>query len=279
MFISQYKIEFTEVLKPLYGFEEALSLFYLSAAELLGLTKVDIALNPNYTLSGEQLTLFNTYKERLENWEPIQYIIGNTHFYGSNFTVTKNTLIPRPETEALVDWMVEELADKEINILDIGTGSGCIAISLAKHLPKANVYAMDISENTLKVAQQNASNNKVKVQFILQDILALKSFMASFDVVVSNPPYVRDLEKKEMRSNVLDYEPKIALFVNDNNPLIFYKKIAELCANSTTQQLYFEINEYLAKEMNEMLIDLGGEQIVIRKDFKGKERMLKVNFQ
>ncbi len=278
MLLSNIKNEFLKVLKPLYGVEEALSLFYYSTEELLGLTKIDLALNPNYHLSGTEMTLLNSYKERLENWEPIQYIIGKTEFYGLNYKVTSDTLIPRPETEALVDWIVEDLQGKQIKILDIGTGSGCIAISLAKHLPSATVFAMDISKDALEVAKYNATSNGVDIHFIEQDVLAKEDFEDFFDVVVSNPPYVRNVEKQEMRSNVLDYEPGLALFVEDHDPLIFYKKIAELCASSSPKQLYFEINEFLGVEMKEMLQALGGRSIEIRRDFRDKERMLKVNF-
>ncbi len=278
MLLSIFKNEFLEVLKPLYGVEEALSLFYLSTEEVLGLSKVDIALDPNHKLMGEQKTLLTAYKERLETWEPIQYIIGKTAFYGSDFKVTSDTLIPRPETEALVDWMVEDLKAEEIKILDVGTGTGCIAISLAKHLPKAKVYAMDVSKKALAIAKENAALNNVKIECIEQDVLALEGFTDSFDVIVSNPPYVRNVEKKEMRPNVLDFEPDLALFVEDEDPLIFYKKIAQLCASAMPKKLYFEINEYLGKEMLEMLSELEGRAIEIKQDFRGKERMLKVKF-
>lgn len=278
MLLSIFKNEFLEVLKPLYGVEEALSLFYLSTEEVLGLSKVDIALDPNHKLMGKQKTLLTAYKERLETWEPIQYIIGKTAFYGSDFKVTSDTLIPRPETEALVDWMVEDLKAEEIKILDVGTGTGCIAISLAKHLPKAKVYAMDVSKKALAIAKENAALNNVKIECIEQDVLALEGFTDSFDVIVSNPPYVRNAEKKEMRPNVLDFEPDLALFVEDEDPLIFYKKIAQLCASAMPKKLYFEINEYLGKEMLEMLSELEGRAIEIKQDFRGKERMLKVKF-
>lgn len=278
MLISQYKFEFLKVLNPLYGVDEALSLFYLSVEEVLGSTKIDVALNPNLKLTSVQQTLLNSYKERLENWEPIQYIIGKTNFYGSHFTVTSDTLIPRPETEALAEWLINDLADKKLTILDIGTGTGCIAISLAKHLPKAKVYAMDVCVKALKVAKKNAKDNDVEVRFLKQDILTLENFVEFFDVVVSNPPYVRNQEKKQMRPNVLDYEPDLALFVKDEDPLVFYRKIAELCANSSPKQLYFEINEFLGEEMKQLLESIGGTSIKIRKDFRNKERMLKVNF-
>ncbi len=279
MLLSAIKHQFLEVLKPLYGAEEALSLFYLSTEELLGMGKIDIALNPNQQLSADQTTLLNAYKERLENWEPIQYIIGKTYFYGSDFRVTPNTLIPRPETEALVDWMVNDLQGEKATILDIGTGTGCIAISLAKHLPEAKVHALDVSEKALQVAKENAKSNEIQVEFIQQDILGTAILPGQFDVVVSNPPYVRNQEKLEMRPNVLEYEPGTALFVSDHDPLLFYKKIAQLCIQNTTKQLYFEINEYLGEEMRKMLQDLGGKDIEIKEDFRGKQRMLKVNFE
>ncbi len=276
--IIHYKNQFLTALKPLYGVDEALSLFYISTEEVLGLGKIDIAMNPNFVLDSTQETLLNSYKERLENWEPIQYIIGETNFYGLDFKVTRDTLIPRPETEALVDWLVHDLEGKEVSILDLGTGSGCIAISLAKYLPNAKMCAMDFSEKALAIAKQNALKNGVKIEFIQQDILKLSAFETTFDIVVSNPPYVRNLEKEAMRPNVLDYEPDSALFVSDKDPFIFYRKIAELCSKSTPKQLYFEINEYLGEEMKSLVEQLGGTEVELKEDFRGKQRMLKVNF-
>ena len=182
--------------------------------------------------------------------EPIQYILGETEFYGLPFKVTPDTLIPRPETEELVDWISSEIdkesLTKEINILDIGTGTGCIAISLAKNLSNVNVFAMDVSEKALKIAQYNAKKNKVTIEFLEKDVLQLAKLPTQFDVIVSNPPYVRNLEKKEINPNVLENEPHLALFVDNQNPLIFYDTISDFALQNLIPGgfLFFEMNEY-----------------------------------
>lgn len=169
---------------------------------------------------------------RFTNEKPIQYITGEAWFYGLQFEVNENTLIPRPETEELVEWIVESQKSKaksqKLEILDIGTGTGCIPISLKANLPEANISAIDISEKALEVAKRNATSNKVEINFIQTNILEEEDLHTQFDVIVSNPPYVRNLEKEEIKKNVLDYEPHLALFVEDNDALLFYRKIAEL---------------------------------------------------
>ena len=277
MQLFSYKNNFIAQLTGLYGKEEAEQHFYMLSEEFLGFTKVEIALEAQKELTPTELDQFNQALKRLKNYEPIQQIIGKAYFYGNDFMVNQFTLIPRPETEELVDWIIEENRNKEINILDIGTGTGCIAISLAQNLPNAKVAAIDISNEALKIAKKNAKQISVSVNFQQQDILNATSFTGNLDVVVSNPPYVRNLEKDMMSANVLNYEPATALFVSDEDPLLFYRKIAQLfLAEAKTEAiLYFEINEYLAKELKKLLRNLGFQSVEVRKDFRGKNRMLK----
>ncbi len=275
--LLQLKNNFLERLISMYGKDEAQQFFYMLCETYLGYTKVDVALNYHQEIDQPIIEKFNESIERLLVWEPIQYIIGSAHFYGNEFRVTNDTLIPRPETEELVDWVVTDFKDKEVKILDIGTGTGCIATSLALNLPKASVSAVDISMGALVTANENAKELRAKVNFEQQDILGATSFIDSFDVVVSNPPYVRNLEKEFMQPNVLEYEPQTALFVSDTSPLLFYKKIANLFLEQTQKEavLYFEINEYLGKELTVLLLELGFKKPIIKQDFRGKDRMLK----
>ena len=284
MLLQKFKTTFAEKLLPLYGKEETLQLFYLLCEAFFGFSRVDISLNFNYLLDQKQLKKFEDALERLLKHEPIQYVIGTTFFYGNTFSVTSHTLIPRPETEELVDWVVRDTTGKSVQILDIGTGSGCIAISIAKNLPLTTVSAIDFSAKALKIARQNALSNNASINFIKKDILVQNKLDDVYDIVISNPPYVRELEKKEMSANVLDFEPDSALFVSDNDPLIFYRKIAQLIVNTYTNShnkctLYYEINEYLAEETTEMLQQLDFHSIELKKDFRGKPRMLKAFFQ
>lgn len=245
----------------------------------LGYTKIDIALNPNELINVQKHELFSMAFQRLEKNEPIQHIIGSTYFYGNNFVVNEHTLIPRPETEELIDWIVKDTENKPMHILDIGTGSGCIAISLAQKLTKASVSAIDVSQDALVVANLNAHAIKVTIDFKEQDILKAEKLFKDFDIVVSNPPYVRDSEKKEISANVLNFEPDSALFVSDTDPLVFYYKIAELflAQAKKTAILYFEINEYLGQELIDGLKQLGFTSVELRQDFRAKDRMIKAS--
>ena len=239
-----------------------------------------MALHPDLVFSEGEIVIWNSILEQLKKEIPIQYLLGKTSFYGLDFEVNENVLIPRPETEELVEWILESQKskgeNKKIRILDIGTGSGCIAISLAKNLPNADVFALDISEKALAIAKRNAKINAVNVTFINQNILETEDLGQQFDIVVSNPPYVRNLEKVEIKKNVLDNEPHLALFVEDNDALIFYKKIAELAQKngSENSQLYFEINQYLGKEMIDLLEKMNFKNIELRKDIYGNDRMI-----
>ena len=279
MKLSQLKINFTTVLQGVYDKEEVHCFFYILCDFFLQYSRFEVSMALDTIVSAKNITAFDMALLRLKKQEPIQYILGCTAFYGLTFKVNEHTLIPRPETEELVDWVLSNLHDQDsvLDILDIGTGSGCIAISLAKNIPTARVSGIDISEKTLEVAQGNAVKNQVLVSFCKKDILKTTALKNKYDVMVSNPPYVRQLEKKAMNANVLDYEPGVALFVPNEDPLLFYRKIAQLAMVSlqTRGWLYFEINEYLSKEMDVLLKDIGFANIEIKKDFREVPRMIK----
>jgi release factor glutamine methyltransferase len=284
MKIKDYKIKFLKSLLPFYDEMEAESFFYLILDNTYQLRRIDMALDVDKEFSEAEISNWNIILEKLKTQIPIQYILGTTHFYGSEFIVDENVLIPRPETEELVDWIVKlnsKLSKKrDLKILDIGTGSGCISISLAKNVLNSSVFAIDVSEKALAVAEKNASLNKVTVTFLHKNILETNHLDQKFDIIVSNPPYVRNLEKTEIKPNVLENEPHLALFVPDNDPLIFYKKIAELAAANLNPngQLFFEINQYLGKETQDLLESLGLKNIELRKDIYGNDRMIACNF-
>ncbi|WP_163401145.1 peptide chain release factor N(5)-glutamine methyltransferase [Flavobacterium fluviatile] len=281
MKIKQYRTQFIKELSSWYDAYEAESFFYLILENKHKLRKIDLALNHELAFSYADLAVWDAFLNDLKKEVPIQYLLGKTSFYGLDFEVNENVLIPRPETEELVEWIINEnkITDKtkKLKILDIGTGSGCIAISLAKNLPNAEVYAMDVSKKAIEMAKRNAGYNNVKITFILKSVLELEMLKSNFDIIVSNPPYVRHLEKQEIRKNVLDYEPHLALFVDDNNALVFYRKIAELAQKNLLQkgQLYFEINQYLGKEMTELLEKMNFKNIELRKDIYDNDRMMK----
>lgn len=273
-------------LDELFGKNEVDSFFNFLIEHYFSLSRIHLVLEPEYVVTKiEEQPLFEALS-RLKLEEPIQYIIGETEFYGLPFKVNKDTLIPRPETEELVTLIIENVtssfAEDTIQILDIGTGSGCIAISLAKHIPSAQVSALDVSENALKIATLNAELNTVQVDFIHDSILnphheKLVSASHNYDLIVSNPPYVRNSEKTDMRPNVLNNEPHLALFVDDENPLQFYKAICEFAKKNLKEEglLYFEINEYLGKEMVLLLKQYGFKDIKLIQDMYGKDRIVK----
>lgn len=219
--------------------------------------------------------------ERLKQYEPIQYILGKTAFYGMSFIVTPDVLIPRPETEELVEWILSENTEENPKILDIGTGSGCIAVTLAKKILGAKVHAWDVSEAALELTHKNAELNNVKVQISQTDVLKLQDRDTLFDIIVSNPPYVLETEKGEMEKNVLDFEPHVALFVPDENPLLFFDKIADLATTNLRfgGKLYFEINREKGVEIQSMLQAKGFTNVELRKDISGNNRMIRAEKQ
>nr|WP_322625365.1 peptide chain release factor N(5)-glutamine methyltransferase [uncultured Flavobacterium sp.] len=277
MTLKQYKETFTAALVPLYDVAEAERFFYIALEEMKGWRRMDYLMRPDTEVAEAELEQWQSVKHQLEQFRPIQYIFGKAYFYGLEFKVNENTLIPRPETEELVEWITHENSRRgAFNILDIGTGSGCIPISLAKNLPLADVSAIDISEGALAIAKENADANNTSVNFLWTDILNVETLPAQYDVIVSNPPYVRNLEKIEIKPNVLDYEPHLALFVEDTDPLIFYRKIALLAKQCLKPggKLYYEINQYLGPETVALLEEIGFKNIVLRKDFVGNDRMI-----
>jgi release factor glutamine methyltransferase len=284
MTVKIYREQLSTKLSTIYPKTEIDSFFFLLMDEFLNLKRIDITLQPDFEISYDIFPLLKDALERLKNEEPIQYIIGNTEFYGYPFLVDENTLIPRPETEELVEWIIGEVAKSQskntskLSILDIGTGTGCIPISLAKNLPTAIISAIDISTEALRIAKKNADLNNVKIEFIETDILNIDALPKQFDIIISNPPYVRELEKAEIQNNVLQNEPHLALFVSDENPLLFYDKIADLAKQHLSKDglLFFEINQYLGKETVEMLSEKGFKNIELRKDLFGNDRMIKV---
>ncbi|NVJ88944.1 MAG: peptide chain release factor N(5)-glutamine methyltransferase [Flavobacteriaceae bacterium] len=277
MTLREYREHFTNTFSNLYPKTEIDSIFFLLLEEYLNLKRIDFTLNPNEFIKDAILAKLKALENKLLKEEPIQYIIGKTEFYGLPFLVNKHILIPRPETEELVEWIIQENINQNFKILDIGTGSGCIAISLAKHLQNAKVTAIDISKEALDKATENASLNNVSITFKLVDVLKTETLDEKFDVIVSNPPYVRELEKSEIKNNVLNNEPHTALFVSNSNPLVFYDKIADLAKKSLTKNglLFFEINQYLGKETVTLLSDKGFKNIILKRDLFKNHRMIR----
>ena len=290
MIVKQYRNYFNETLKTIYPITEIDSFFFLLFEEYLGFKRIDIVLKSDFKITKETLNLLQSATKQLEQEVPLQYIIGKTEFYGLPFVVNKHVLIPRPETEELVAWVVSESSrfktfntstkqtteTKQLKILDIGTGSGCIPISLKKQLPFAKISAIDISKEALTVAKKNAVLNNVDIHFILQDILKTVALDQHYDIIISNPPYVRELEKKELKNNVLKNEPHVALFVENDNPLIFYAKIAELAKKYLNKNglLFFEINQYLGTETIDLVNKKGLKNIQLKKDMFGNDRII-----
>lgn len=257
-------------LQEVYVLEEAQQIARLLLEEY-GYAPKDLILDPEANLDEKQIA---QKLAKLLHSEPIQYVLGKTFFYENTFLVNPNVLIPRPETEELVDQIGKENPNAK-TILDIGTGSGCIAISLAQKL-NAKVWAWDISEKALEVAQKNAQQIGVEVFFDQKDILKNPIFDQKFEIIVSNPPYVTESEKKLMQKNVLDFEPYLALFVSDHDPLLFYRHIADFAVSNLEKngKIYLEINEEFGQKTAELLAERGFEELKIGKDFRGKDRFV-----
>lgn len=273
--INFYKSELVDI----YNDNEINSFVALSMEKLLGYSKVQLLLNKNQTVSESMLLKFNWIVKDLKHQKPIQYILGETEFYGHIFKVTESVLIPRPETEELVHWIITDYKDQNnITLLDIGTGSGCIPITLKKHL-NANVSSWDISADAIAIAKENATINEVSINIEQHDILNVNTqeYKVKFDVIVSNPPYVCETEKSMMSDNVLKHEPSLALFVDDADPLLFYRSILKAAQTMLKPNgvIYFEINERFGEEMNKLALELGYTKVELRKDLNGKDRMMK----
>lgn len=284
MKLKHIKEIFHKQLESVYLKEEVNSFFFMLTESYFDFSRIQLALQPHFEINKQLELQILKALEALKNHEPIQYIIGQTEFFGLPFKVNESVLIPRPETEELVDWIVSKfrIQNSEFRILDIGTGSGCIAISLAKNLPNAKVFALDVSKKALSIAKANARQNNVEIEFIEADILNTEDRIPNtedlkYDIIVSNPPYVRTSEKGQMQPNVLKYEPHLALFVEAEDSLLFYRKITQLAnqALSPNGVLYFEINEYLGKDMLKLMKDEGFAEVEIKTDIFGKDRMIK----
>ncbi|WP_067146547.1 peptide chain release factor N(5)-glutamine methyltransferase [Pseudotamlana agarivorans] len=277
MRLKDIQKKFHAELDSLYATEEVNSFFYTLIDVFYKVSRIDLAMDTELSIDDDEP--IEKALNQLIKHKPIQYIIGETEFYGLPFKVNKNVLIPRPETEELVEWILKhKKEDETLNILDIGTGSGCIAISIAKHLKNASVYALDISEKALEVAKGNALLNEVHVEFINADILTTNSIRdLKFDIIVSNPPYIREKEQRLMKPNVLENEPHLALFVKDDNALQFYKAITEFSVHNLVEngELLFEINEFLGNEMIRLLQKHQFSNIELKQDIFRKDRMIK----
>lgn len=269
-------------LAGIYSPEETDSLIFLIFERMKGYTRTQFLMAKDETLGRDETNQFLKIVDRLKKHEPIQYILGQTEFYGLPFYTPPGVLIPRGETEELVQWVIQENLNKALTILDIGTGTGCIAISLRKNILDSTVWACDISPVCLETAQKNAELNQAEVAIVSLDILNPVGAIQfpELDVIVSNPPYIRECEKTLMEKNVLEYEPELALFVPDHHPLLFYDRIADfaLVHLKNSGKLYFEINEAFGNECVEMLRLKGFSDIVLKKDLHGKDRMIGCSF-
>ncbi|WP_443947251.1 peptide chain release factor N(5)-glutamine methyltransferase [Pedobacter sp. AW1-32] len=276
MKLGELEKHFVLELRHLYDDSEAQELFSLAAEHVLEVSTTKLRMLKPVFLPLDQLNALRNILNELKNGRPIQHILGEAHFYGLVFKVSKNVLIPRPETEELIYWITETYVGKtNLKILDIGSGTGCIPIVLNKNLQDSEVLSIDVSPEAILIAQENAEKLHAKVDFQLADIFKFDS-ERKFDIIVSNPPYIRDLEKRDMHTNVLEHEPHLALFVSDDDPLVFYRAIADLAKTNLCEngKLFFEINSYLGVEMIEMLKAKGFKNIELRKDMQGNDRML-----
>lgn len=259
-----------------YDEREAGNMASLLLAHFYGLDRMALVLNQNFDLNAEVEMQLSQAVAELKRYRPIQHIVGTVEFYGCELAADHRALIPRPETEELVDWIIAENIVDRPTIVDIGTGTGCIPIALKKKLPKASVSAIDVSAEALTLAKQNALSNQVEVDFVELDILQNDLPIERLDIIVSNPPYIPEQEKGSMGKNVLDFEPHLALFVENTEPFLFYKRISELAIQHLNigGMLYFEIHENYGKEMVKLVEDIGFTNVKLKKDLQGKDRML-----
>ena len=280
--MQQFLKDLQTSLKGEYSESEIHVLGMLILEKLTGFSRIWLLIHKELKLNDEQNIIASQYLERLKNHEPIQYILGETEFYGLKFKVNPSVLIPRPETEELVEWVKPPHPPKggflsgTPTLLDVGTGSGCIAVALKKKFPSANVSAMDISPEALALAKENAALNEVNIEFIQDDILHPAATDRKWDVIVSNPPYIPASEQRYLHKNVTDFEPHLALFVQDNDPLIFYRNIAEFALSHLTAggRLYVEIHQSLGRQCCQLLESMGFQSVELRKDLSGNDRMI-----
>lgn len=265
-------------LSAVVGIDEAKAMTYMLLEHFTSYDKLFVCLNPNVEIDDLIIERINKAIRDLQNHKPIQYILGKTFFCDLSFFVDKSVLIPRPETEELVEWVLEDSSQMP-KILDICTGSGCIAIALAHYWKESQVYALDVSQRALKIARKNATSNHVDVHFLKKDILSSdveNEINISFDIILSNPPYVRKSEKQYMHQRVLDYEPDLALFVEDDNPLLFYHRILKIGQSllNDNGKIYFEVNEAFGEEIVTLFMEYGYSDVILRKDIHGKDRIV-----
>jgi release factor glutamine methyltransferase len=276
--LSDVVREYRAELGDIYSDNEIRTIGYLVSEHLLNYSKIDFHLKDQEPISAEMAEKFRHSLERLKHGEPVQYITGSTEFYGLPLRVDRRVLIPRPETEEMVDWIIRENRDLPVRILDAGTGSGCIAVSLAVNMPEASLSACDISEEALNLAMNNAKLNRASIRFFIYDLLGKKDILPEkYEVIVSNPPYVRLGEKVMMKRNVLDYEPGLALFVPDEDPLLYYRSLILLGRRYLYDggKLYLEINERFPAEVVRLMENAGFYGIEVRRDLYGKARMVR----
>jgi len=279
MTLVKYRNDFFTILKSIIEQNEIEEFFFWIIDHYCGISRMDYIVNPDLKLSNDQKENLMNAVSLLKTSMPIQYVLGESEFMSLKFNLNSNVLIPRPETEELVSWVIKN-DNHYKTILDIGTGSGCIAIALAKFIKNSRVTAWDIDEKILSVAEKNASKNKVKVLFELKDITTIKS-NNKFDLIISNPPYICDSEKLGMKNNVLLFEPHLALFVNDNDPLFFYLKIIDFAKSNLNDngKIFLEINENQSIGVVKLLNNAGFYDIELKKDFRLKNRMIKASFK
>ena len=282
MLLKEIRKIYQAELSSIYPAEEIDSFFYLAIEHYLNLERFILALQPEIILTKEEEEPLFHCLARLRQNEPIQYVLGEAFFHGLRIKVDRSVLIPRPETEELIHWILQDYQNDEVErkILDIGTGSGCIAIALASELQNDLLYAIDVSPAAIALAKQNAIYHNVQVEFIESDITKLKSLGTKLDVIVSNPPYVRKSEKSEMKANVTEFEPHIALFAHDDDPLFYYRYILKFARKNLidTGRIYLEINQFLARDLYRLLEEENFSEIELRKDMYGNDRMLRATW-
>jgi len=282
MTIAEIESIYTDQLPPMYDRDEAKNIAHLAIQQTCDLSKTYVMLHRGHDLTLNQETALIRILDELRFGKPLQYVLGEAHFYGMRFKVNSSVLIPRPETEELVFWVLESFKDeskqRSLNIIDLGTGTGCIPIAVKKNLPGAEVCACDISQEALDVAIQNAVLNQTEVHFFQADMLkdTFSLLPLTFNCIVSNPPYITEREKEAMHVNVLDHEPHTALFVPDKEPLLFYDKIADFASKHLAEKglLFLEINESLGHQTKAML-EYKGFEAEVKTDLQGKDRMIK----
>jgi release factor glutamine methyltransferase len=285
--LGSWSVNFKKELGKIYPAREVQQIEYMVFEKYLGFSKTDLAIRREHNIGDKENEQIKNALMRLVKLEPVQHVINSAYFMGIVLKSDNRALIPRSETEELVAWVIEDHKGKEPRVADVGTGSGCIPIVLARELIGSRITAIDVSEQALQLAKENAQTHGVSIEFMEVDIMSwktnpiLSSCSQSLDVVISNPPYIQELDKKTMNRNVLDYEPDIALFVDNDDPLIFYKAIAGWSSRSLVKggSLYLEINERFGNEITTLLNERGFEDIELRKDIHGKDRMVACKWQ